>query len=225
MFIIHEEEYDSVLQSVFKTEFLSLLVKHYQQKTQKKLPLKFNNLSVDPGPSPRFPRHVLILFLSSRLEFKVKKGAWGPFSSSGSRQIQFRSAQGDEAVLKPSGKVLQVSIGPGLPKNSSKVALTSFLTGEATPPHRVCSAGPTRRDKRKSRYLGPQARPSNQAAAGPRERAAGRRPSARGSLLRQQSSMEQPSLPRLQSQTRRENRPPHSHDMGFMAVPEQGAAG
>lgn len=59
--------------------------------------------------------------LSSRLEFKVKKGGWGPFSSSGSRQIQFQSGQGDEAILKPAGKVLQVSIGPGLPKSSSKV--------------------------------------------------------------------------------------------------------
>lgn len=47
IFIIHEEEYDSVLQSVFKTEFLSLLVKRYQEKTQKKMPLKFNNLSVN----------------------------------------------------------------------------------------------------------------------------------------------------------------------------------
>jgi len=55
-----------------------------------------------------------------RLEFKVKKGGWGPFSSSGSRQIQFQVGQGDEAALKPSGKVLQVSVGPGLPKNSSK---------------------------------------------------------------------------------------------------------
>ena len=54
------------------------------------------------------------------LEFKVKKGGWGPFSSAGSRQIQFQVGQGDEAVLKPSGKVLQVSVGPGLPKNSSK---------------------------------------------------------------------------------------------------------
>lgn len=45
-FIIHEEEYDSVLQSVFKTEFLSLLVKRFQEKTDRKLPLKFNNLSV-----------------------------------------------------------------------------------------------------------------------------------------------------------------------------------
>lgn len=59
--------------------------------------------------------------LSSSLEFKVKKGGWGPFSSSGSRQIQFQSGQGDEATLKPAGKVLQVSIGPGLPKSSSKV--------------------------------------------------------------------------------------------------------
>lgn len=50
----------------------------------------------------------------------MKKGGWGPFSSAGSRQIQFQVGQGDEAVLKPSGKVLQVSIGPGLPKNSRK---------------------------------------------------------------------------------------------------------
>lgn len=62
-----------------------------------------------------------MFFLTSRLEFKVKKGGWGPFSSSGSRQIQFQLGQGDEATLKPTGKVLQVSIGPGLPKNSSKV--------------------------------------------------------------------------------------------------------
>lgn len=55
----------------------------------------------------------------SSLEFKVKKGRH-LFSSSGSRQIQFQVGQGDEVVLKPSGKVLHVSIGPGLPKNSSK---------------------------------------------------------------------------------------------------------
>uniref|UniRef100_A0A673LJ63 Osteoclast-stimulating factor 1 n=1 Tax=Sinocyclocheilus rhinocerous TaxID=307959 RepID=A0A673LJ63_9TELE len=98
LFILHEDQYDSVLQSVFKTEFLSLLFKRYEEKTRKKLPLKFNNL----------------------LEFKVKKGGWGPFSSAGSRQIQFQMGQGDEAVLKPSSKVLTVSIGPGLPKNASE---------------------------------------------------------------------------------------------------------
>uniref|UniRef100_A0A673BWQ3 Osteoclast-stimulating factor 1 n=1 Tax=Sphaeramia orbicularis TaxID=375764 RepID=A0A673BWQ3_9TELE len=197
MFIVHEEEYDSVLQSIFKTEFLSLLVKRYQEKTQKKLPLKFNNL----------------------LEFKVKKGGWGPFSSSGSRQIQFQAGQGDEAILKPSGKVLQVSIGPGLPKNSR----------------------PTRRDNRKSRYMGHQAPPTNQYESGTRwfvtfvnlslpaprfrDSRVPRGSFSRGSLLRQQSSMEQPSLPRLQSQRRPDNRSQQQQDMRFMDVPEQGAAG
>ncbi|XP_028437293.1 myosin IEb [Perca flavescens] len=184
-FTIHEEEYDSVLQSVFKTEFLSLLVKRYQEKTQKKLPLKFNNL----------------------LEFKVKKGGWGPFNSSGSRQIQFQTGQGDEAVLKPSGKVLQVSIGPGLPKNSR----------------------PTRKDNRKSRYVGSQAPPSSQNSSASRSRGGGAPrggcTSSRGSLLRQHSTMEQPSLPRLQSQRRPDSRAPKQPDMGFMNVPEQGAAG
>ncbi|XP_030605781.1 myosin IEb [Archocentrus centrarchus] len=184
-FIIHEEQYDSVLQSVFKTEFLSLLVKRYEEKTQKKLPLKFNNL----------------------LEFKVKKGSWGPFSSSGSRQIQFQVGQGDEAVLKPGGKVLQVSIGPGLPKNSR----------------------PTRKDNRKSRYMGKQAPSTNQHSSAPRSR--GDRTLkegsaySRGSLLRHQTSMEQPTLPRLQNQRSRNSRPPQNQDMGFMDVPEQGAAG
>ncbi|XP_033978047.1 unconventional myosin-Ie-like [Trematomus bernacchii] len=183
-FIVHEEEYDSVLQSVFKTEFLSLLVKRVQEKTEKKLPLKFNNL----------------------LEFKVKKGGWGPFSSSGSRQIQFQAGQGDEVVFKPSGKVLQVSVGPGLPKNSR----------------------PTRKDKRKSRYMGNQT-PSSQYSSAPRPRGGGpsgrdSSSSSRRSLLRQ-STMEQPSLPRVQNQ-RRHDQPTHKHhDMGFMNVPDQGAAG
>uniref|UniRef100_A0A667YWC9 Osteoclast-stimulating factor 1 n=1 Tax=Myripristis murdjan TaxID=586833 RepID=A0A667YWC9_9TELE len=186
IFIIHEEEYDSVLQSMFKTEFLSLLVKRYQEKTQRKLPLKFNNL----------------------LEFKVKKGGWGPFSSAGSRQIQFQAGQGDEAVLKPSSKVLLVSIGPGLPKNSR----------------------PTRKDKRKSRYVGNQAPPTNHYSAGPRagggggDRRGGGR-SSRLSILQQQSSMEQPTLPRLQSQQQRRSRPAQQQDMGFMDVPDQGVAG
>ncbi|XP_032415458.1 myosin IEb isoform X5 [Xiphophorus hellerii] len=121
-FVVHEEEYDSVLQSVFKTEFLSLLVKRYQENTDRKLALKFNNL----------------------LEFKVKKGRH-LFSSSGSRQIQFQAGQGDEVVLKPSGKVLHVSIGPGLPKNSR----------------------PTRKDNRKSRYMGGQAPPTYQNHSAP----------------------------------------------------------
>uniref|UniRef100_G3UTE3 Myosin IE n=1 Tax=Meleagris gallopavo TaxID=9103 RepID=G3UTE3_MELGA len=96
IFILHEQEYDSLLESVFKTEFLSLLSKRYEEKTQGKLPLKFSNT----------------------LEVKLKKESWGPWSSGGSRQVQFIQGQGDIAILKPSNKVLQISIGPGLPKNS-----------------------------------------------------------------------------------------------------------
>ncbi|NWR29794.1 MYO1E protein, partial [Tachuris rubrigastra] len=96
IFILHEQEYDSLLESVFKTEFLSLLSKRYEEKTQRKLPLKFSNT----------------------LEVKLKKESWGPWSSGGSRQVQFLQGQGDVALLKPSNKVLQISIGPGLPKNS-----------------------------------------------------------------------------------------------------------
>ncbi|XP_023186067.1 unconventional myosin-Ie-like isoform X1 [Xiphophorus maculatus] len=183
-FVVHEEEYDSVLQSVFKTEFLSLLVKRYQENTDRKLALKFNNL----------------------LEFKVKKGRH-LFSSSGSRQIQFQAGQGDEVVLKPSGKVLHVSIGPGLPKNSR----------------------PTRKDNRKSRYMGGQAPPTYQNHSAPRSRGGGASRGgpapSRGSTLRQQSSMDQPTLPRLQNQHRPSNQLIQNQDMGFMNVPDQGAAG
>uniref|UniRef100_A0A8C7KDW5 Osteoclast-stimulating factor 1 n=1 Tax=Oncorhynchus kisutch TaxID=8019 RepID=A0A8C7KDW5_ONCKI len=183
-FIIHEEHYDSVLQCIFKTEFLSLLYKRYDEKTQRKLPLKFNNL----------------------LEFKVKKGGWGPFSAAGSRQIQFQPGQGEEAVVKPSSKVLIVTIGPGLPKNSR----------------------PTRRDNRKSRYMG------NQTPGTPRGRGrgggGGQRggpPSSRVSLLRRQSSMEQPTLPRQQRSRQTNNRSNNQSqaDTAFMNVPDQGVAG
>ncbi|XP_067366559.1 myosin IEb isoform X2 [Channa argus] len=144
--------------------------------------------------------------VSLSLEFKVKKGGWGPFSSAGSRQIQFQGGQGDEAVLKPSGKVLHVSIGQGLPKNSR----------------------PTRKDNRKSRYMGNQAPRTNRHESAPRTRGSEAPRGglySRGSLLRQQSSMEQPSLPRIQSQRHPTSRPSQNHDMGFMDVPEQGAAG
>uniref|UniRef100_A0A672L5J2 Unconventional myosin-Ie-like n=1 Tax=Sinocyclocheilus grahami TaxID=75366 RepID=A0A672L5J2_SINGR len=118
LFILHEDQYDSVLQSVFKTEFLSLLFKRYEEKTRKKLPLKYNNL----------------------LEFKVKKGGWGPFSSAGSRQIQFQMGQGDEAVLKPSSKVLTVSIGPGLPKNASDLIVEEEEPRGSMQVETLCSA-------------------------------------------------------------------------------------
>uniref|UniRef100_A0A8C1H4K8 Osteoclast-stimulating factor 1 n=2 Tax=Cyprinus carpio TaxID=7962 RepID=A0A8C1H4K8_CYPCA len=177
LFILHEDQYDSVLQSVFKTEFLSLLFKRYEEKTQKKLPLKFNNL----------------------LEFKVKKGGWRPFSSAGSRQIQFQMGQGDEAVLKPSSKVLTVSIGPGLPKNASE-SLNSFKM-----------------------FLWPVIAESPK--SGSRGRGTQGKHAGRNSLLRQQSSKDQPTLPRLQGSRRSQRESQVYTDMGFMNVPDQGVAG
>jgi len=48
----------------------------------------------------------------------VKKEGWG---GGGTRQVKFESAGiSDMALLKPSGKVLTVTIGPGLPSNSSE---------------------------------------------------------------------------------------------------------
>nr|XP_019968368.1 PREDICTED: unconventional myosin-Ie-like [Paralichthys olivaceus] len=95
--ILHEQEYDSLLECVFKTEFISLLSRRFEEKTQRKLPLKFTNT----------------------LELKLKKENWGFLSGgAGSRQVLFVQGQGHVPVLKPSSKSLQVSIGPGLPKNT-----------------------------------------------------------------------------------------------------------
>ncbi|XP_036399414.1 unconventional myosin-Ie isoform X2 [Megalops cyprinoides] len=94
--ILHEQEYDSLLECTFKTEFISLLARRFEEKTQRKLPLKFG----------------------TTLDLKLKKESWGPWSAGGSRQVQFVPGQGDEAILRPSSKTLQVSIGPGLPKNT-----------------------------------------------------------------------------------------------------------
>ncbi|KAK0141966.1 Unconventional myosin-Ie [Merluccius polli] len=96
LLILHEQEYDSLLECVFKTELISLLSRRFEEKTQRKLPLKFSNT----------------------LELKLKKETWGFLSGGGSRQVMYVQGQGDQAVLKPSSKTLQVSIGPGLPKNS-----------------------------------------------------------------------------------------------------------
>ncbi|MBN3324288.1 MYO1E protein, partial [Atractosteus spatula] len=181
-FIIHEEHYDSVLQSTFKTEFLSLLYKRYEESCQRKLPLKFNNL----------------------LEFKVKKGGWGPFGASGSRQIQFTPGPGDEAVLKPSGKVLTVSIRPGLPKNA--------LFGLPSLPRSPCLSSP-----------GPPGSLRND-GAGPRQRGSRNpQPSTRQSLLLRQGSVDQPTLPRHRGPQPRHQGP--QPNMDFMNVPEQGVAG
>ncbi|XP_046402866.1 unconventional myosin-Ie-like [Ischnura elegans] len=92
--VIHtKQDYDSVLEIVYKTEFLSTLSKMYKAKLGRELIIKF----------------------SEHLEFKVKKEGWG---GGGIRIIKFVNGIGDKATLKASGKVLTVSIGSGLPNTS-----------------------------------------------------------------------------------------------------------
>ncbi|CAH1796060.1 unnamed protein product [Owenia fusiformis] len=88
-------EYSTLLQCVFKTEFLTTLSKRYKEKTRKDLPLHFTD----------------------SMEFPVKKEGWG---GGGTRTVKVIRAPGNsnEAILKPSSKVLTVQIGEGLPKNS-----------------------------------------------------------------------------------------------------------
>uniref|UniRef100_A0A3Q3KII3 Osteoclast-stimulating factor 1 n=1 Tax=Monopterus albus TaxID=43700 RepID=A0A3Q3KII3_MONAL len=95
-FILHEAQYDSLLESNFKTEFLSLLSKRYEEVTKRKLTISF----------------------ADRLEFRVKKEGWG---GGGSRVVVFQRGQGDLAQLKPGGKTLSITVGDGLPKSSSEL--------------------------------------------------------------------------------------------------------
>ncbi|XP_069784772.1 unconventional myosin-If-like isoform X2 [Narcine bancroftii] len=91
--VLHEPEYDSLLESIFKTEFVSLLCKRTEELAHQKLKLNF----------------------SDTIQFKVKKEGWG---GGGSRSLIFSRGQGELVALKPSGKTLNISIGDGLPKNS-----------------------------------------------------------------------------------------------------------
>uniref|UniRef100_A0AAQ4Q723 Osteoclast-stimulating factor 1 n=1 Tax=Gasterosteus aculeatus aculeatus TaxID=481459 RepID=A0AAQ4Q723_GASAC len=126
--IMHEQEYDSLLDCVFKTEFISLLARRFEERTQRKLPLKFSNT----------------------LELKLKKENWGFLSGGGSRQVLFVGGQGDQPVLKPSSKSLQVSVGAGLPKNTrptrksfSQVRSTASLISTWTVSNNLLLVPPT----------------------------------------------------------------------------------
>ncbi|NWX27002.1 MYO1F protein, partial [Notiomystis cincta] len=92
-FILHENDADNFLESIFKTELISLLCKRFEELTRSKLPLSFKDI----------------------LQFRVKKEGWG---GGGTRSVTFMRGQGDVAALKAGGKTLTVSIGDGLPRNA-----------------------------------------------------------------------------------------------------------
>uniref|UniRef100_A0A2K5XXV5 Myosin IE n=1 Tax=Mandrillus leucophaeus TaxID=9568 RepID=A0A2K5XXV5_MANLE len=195
IFILHEQEYDSLLESVFKTEFLSLLAKRYEEKTQKQLPLKFSNT----------------------LELKLKKENWGPWSAGGSRQVQFHQGFGDLAILKPSNKVLQVSIGPGLPKNSRptrrNTTQTRGYSGGTQNANYPMRAAPPPPGYHQNGVIRNQFVPHPDAPG-----------SQRASQKSLYTSMARPPLPQQQSTgSDRVSQAPESLD--FLKVPDQGAAG
>ncbi|KAK3098251.1 hypothetical protein FSP39_017626 [Pinctada imbricata] len=122
LFIIHiNNDYSSLLESVFKTEFLMTLSKKYKEKTSRELSIIFNDT----------------------LEFPVKKEGWG---GGGTRTLKFQrlGQPTDVAVLKPSGKTLIVSIGPGLPKDSRPGKKTVQM-GNGSMQHRRSMRGPPSR--------------------------------------------------------------------------------
>ncbi|NXB12360.1 MYO1F protein, partial [Cnemophilus loriae] len=92
-FILHENNADNFLESIFKTELISLLCKRFEELTRSKLPLSFKDT----------------------LQFRVKKEGWG---GGGTRNVTFIRGHGDVATLKAGGKTLTVSIGDGLPRNA-----------------------------------------------------------------------------------------------------------
>ncbi|EAW68910.1 myosin IF, isoform CRA_b [Homo sapiens] len=113
-FILQEDAADSFLESVFKTEFVSLLCKRFEEATRRPLPLTF----------------------SDTLQFRVKKEGWG---GGGTRSVTFSRGFGDLAVLKVGGRTLTVSVGDGLPK-SSKPTRKGMAKGKP----RRSSQAPTR---------------------------------------------------------------------------------
>ncbi|XP_007904582.2 LOW QUALITY PROTEIN: unconventional myosin-Ie [Callorhinchus milii] len=199
--ILHEQEYDSLLESVFKTEFLSLLAKRYEEKTQRKLQLKFSNT----------------------LEVKVRKDNWGPWGAGGSRQVQFVQGHGAVPVLKANNKSLQVSIGQGLPKNSrpTRRDLTHARTKSAKPikgqtasfPIRAAPPPPKGSHQNgvvKSAYGNPQ-RPSSNLRGGHRMPTAA-------------TANDRPSLPATGTNSK-DKSSRVQHNLDFLKVPERGAAG
>ena len=64
-----------------------------------------------------------ITLFSARIQIAVKKEGWtnripGSLGGGLTRLLNFQSGSGNLAVFKPAGKQLNISIGPGLPKDS-----------------------------------------------------------------------------------------------------------
>ena len=59
----------------------------------------------------------MFYFFLHSITVTVKKEGWG---GGGTRTLSFSIGAGDSPFLKPAGKTLNISIGPGLPRDTSK---------------------------------------------------------------------------------------------------------
>ncbi|XP_036836690.1 unconventional myosin-Ie isoform X2 [Oncorhynchus mykiss] len=198
LLILHEQEYDSLLECTFKTEFISLLARRFEERTQRKLPLKFG----------------------TTLELKLKKENWGFLSGGGSRQVMFVQGQGDVAVTKPSSKTLQVSIGAGLPKNTrptkksftqsrSSVSRTHLNTPTRAPPGPPVShqnGGP-----KNTNQIANQRNASQHSNQRPPSTGNGSRPFLPNNVIMKERGSNHPK--------------PNQPNLDCLKVPDQGAAG
>ncbi|TWW68073.1 Unconventional myosin-Ie [Takifugu flavidus] len=193
--ILHEQEYDSLLECVFKTEFISLLARRVEEKTQRKLPLKFNNT----------------------LEMKLKKENWGFLSGGGSRQVLFVQGQGDLPVLRPSSKSLQVSIGPGLPRNT-RPTRKNFSQGHS-------NVSRTHQNIPSRSAPGPPAAHQNGALKNTNHLANQRNLQAHGQRGSSHSNATRPFLPNNLNPPKQRGGSRQQPNLDCLRVPEQGAAG
>ncbi|GAB1300900.1 Myosin-1F-like protein [Apodemus speciosus] len=200
-FILQEEAADSFLESIFKTEFVSLLCKRFEEAARRPLPLTFSDLYA--------PQSIASSSTTYGLQFRVKKEGWG---GGGTRNVTFSRGTGDLAVLKAGGRALTVSIGDGLPK-STKPTRKGLAQGR---PRRPAQA-PTRAAPGPPRGLNRNGvPPSSQGRPLPLEITSGR------------SSQRPPRGPpssTLGASRRPRARPPSEHNTEFLNVPDQGVAG
>lgn len=122
--VIHiNNEYSSMIECMFKTEFLATMKKRYKEAVNRELSIMF----------------------SDAIEFPVKKEGWG---GGGNRVLKFVKVHQpmDVAMLKPSGKTLTISIGPGLPKDSRPgMKKMSVSNGSMNRRNRMSQRGPPSR--------------------------------------------------------------------------------
>ncbi|KAK7115759.1 unconventional myosin-Ie-like isoform X2 [Littorina saxatilis] len=210
-------EYDSFLETIFKTEFLTTLSKKFKEKTGKPLPLKFND----------------------SLQFSVKKEGWG---GGGHRDVKFAPGQTDVAALKASGKTLTISIAPGLPKDSRPGRKQAQSNGSSRPRRAPGprAPGPPAPEGVASRRAAPN-RPAPRIPGTAAPPIPTTRPPSRKQVQRQSSKEIQhslvskrgsgpdkaPSLPRdgAQHMARKIHQAVNNNNNDFMKTPDPGFAG